>query len=83
MRIEKGKEGTNLSWQKEFPEEVTCICGGTARIAFVAQETDEKYSICALHDNKGAGEFWPHDYIAVAVYFCRSCFLAVTRWNQA
>lgn len=41
--------------------------------------------ICDMHENElsKGGPFWPHDCIAVAVYFCETCAAAVTLWNQA
>lgn len=83
MKIRKGKEGKHLTWQDEFPETAKCSCGGTARMAFTAREEDEEFYICNLYENDGKGGYWPHDAIAVAVYFCRECFKPITFWNQA
>ena len=82
MKMRKGEEGCKYTFQQEFPKEHPCVCGGTARIAFTVKEKDEEFPICNLRENK-AGEFWPHDAIAVAVYFCKECAKAVTLWNQA
>ena len=84
MDVLKGEKGLDHSWQDSFPKKTKCGCGSIARIAFVAQEIGEEDSwICDLHDNEGRGGFWPHDAIAVAVYFCKECFEPVTLWNQA
>lgn len=79
-----GTKGLNLTFQQDFPKETKCSCGKMARIAFVtAEESGEKEYVCNIHENKGKGGFWPHDAIAVAVYFCPECFSAVVLWNQA
>ena len=83
MKIEKGTKGLDLTYQDPFPEKTECSCGKNARIAFVAQEDNEDEYISNLHKNEGKGNCWPHDAIAVAVYFCPECFKAVTLWNQA
>lgn len=84
MIVEKGTKGLDLTWQLSFTEETKCSCGKMARIAFVAkEEAEEERYISTLHENKGRGGFWPHDAVAVAVYFCPECFTAVTLWNQA
>lgn len=86
MKIVKGEKGTVFSWQDEFPKTSPCgDCDGEARLAFVAQEEggeDDGVRVCAYHENK-PDEFWPHDAIAVAVYFCKKCHKAITLWNQA
>ncbi len=85
MEIVKGKEGLNNSWQKEFPSEAICVCGGEARIAFVACEEPGQpvgSYVCDLHENKGKGGFWPHDAIAVAIYLCKECLKPAAIFNQ-
>ena len=84
MEILKGEKGLELTWQDSFPKETECTCGGVARVAFVAQENSEEGEyISHLHHNIPREEFWPHDAISVAVYFCKKCFKPVTLWNQA
>lgn len=92
MEIGIGKKGLELTFQASFPEEVLCkACSDAtvpktvmARIAFVAaEESGEEEYVCKLHQNEGNGSFWPHDAIAVAIYFCPECRVAVTLWNQA
>ena len=74
----------DLTHQDPFPEKAECVCGKMARIAFVAaEEMGEDEYISKIHLNEGKGGYWPHDTIAVAVYFCPECFKAVTLWNQA
>jgi hypothetical protein len=64
------------------------MCDGEARIAFVAHEglsddDREPPFVCNLHENKfKEGEAWPHDCIAVAVYFCKKCLSPVAWFNQ-
>ena len=89
MKVYLGETGLKKTWQQEFKPTAKCKCGGTARIAFVAFErghergVEQQYVYC-LHDNKGKkGGYWPHDVIAIAVYFCPKCFKVVTDWNQA
>lgn len=86
MDIKKGTKGLDMTFQEDFPKKTQCCCGREAWIAFVAAEeggAKESEYICNLYENKGRGGFWPHDCIAVAVYFCTNCFKAVTLWNQA
>ena len=88
MKVKLGREGLNLTWQRNFPEEVSCVhCKGVSRIGFVAfEDTEEGVSeprICSLHDNEGQGGFWPHDCCAIAVYFCKECILPTAIFNQA
>ena len=88
-----GKDGLNKTWQTEFPEITKCCrCGAEARIGFVAYEgIDDDDSpiyprnhvqyVVDLHKNEGPG--WPHDCIAVAIYFCRECLEPTALYNQA
>jgi len=86
-----GPEGLKMSWQTKFPKTVKCEkCGKSCRHAMTVQEiAAEKGSlstddfVAAKHRNEGKGGWWPHDVIAVAVYFCRDCFHAQVEWNQA
>lgn len=83
MDIGIGEKGLDLTFQQSFPKETICTCSGTARIAMVvAEEQGQDEYICSLHDNDGKGGYWPHDAVAIAVYFCKDCFKAVTLWNQ-
>lgn len=66
------------------------VCTGTSRLAFVVAESlgnqdSTEHFVRDLHSNKLAtgGPFWPHDCVAVAIYFCEECAQAVTVWNQA
>jgi len=95
MKITLGKEGLNKTWQKNFPETTKCCyCDGESRIGFVAHEAMDKDDkaifprnfnqfVCNLHENKGKGEFWLHDCVAVAVYFCKECLKPTALYNQA
>lgn len=84
--ITLGKKGLEHSWQKPFEEEIECDhCGAPARIAFVFQEHQgEDEYVCDLHINKlgDGGDFWPHDAVAVANYFCTKCGEVSARYNQ-
>ena len=94
MIVSRGKAGIDCSWQEPFPETTPCThyrCENLneARLAFVAHEGFHDnplgLSISHLHHNELAdgGPFWPHDYIAVAVYFCTKCAKITAIWNQA
>lgn len=86
MEVTLGAAGTVQSWQEDFKPTVTCdCCGGTARLAFVAYELgNDDQNVCDLYDNDCADDkFWPHDCIAVAVYFCGKCCKPCVDWNQA
>lgn len=78
-----GEKGLTFSHQQDFPKTATCICGGEGRIAFVAKELsgEEKY-VCDLLKNEVPGGLWPHDAIAVAVYFCKKCLKPIAIFNQ-
>jgi len=92
-----GKTGLEKSWQLPFEENVLCVhCGSNSRIAFVCFEDNHvpqaevdvgQPFVCNLYPNRLAegGAFWPHDAIAVAVYFCEKlCAGGVTAvYNQA
>lgn len=74
-----------MSWQKDFPEITICDdCDSEARLAFVAHEMEpeDEPHICSLYSNE-PNSFWPHDSIAVAVYFCKRCGKCVAEYNQA
>jgi hypothetical protein len=85
-----GTDGLNYTWQKPFEEEVECkYCGGTARIAFVVFESQQKTFndnenfVCNLHKNDPEGKgYWLHDCCAVAVYFCKQCLEPTAKYNQ-
>jgi len=94
MKVTTGKDGLSKTWQAEFPETTECCrCKGEARIGFVAHEgmeTDDKavwprnhvQFVTDLHKNEGKGGLWPHDCVAVAVYFCRECLETTALYNQ-
>ena len=88
MKITFGEKGLTKSWQAEFkPETKCCRCGGTARIGFVAHEDrDENIPfekrLCGMYENKGKGNYWLHDCVAVAVYFCKDCLETTALYNQ-
>jgi len=86
MKVTLGKAGLTKTWQDEFPETTKCCwCKGEARIGFVAHEGDKgdkQKPLCTLHKNEGKGGYWPHDGVAVAVYFCRECLEATALYNQ-
>ena len=86
MLVCKLINGLELSHQDLFLEKTECCkCGKVSRFAFVAYEVihEDRY-ISSIHEN-GNPSFWPHDAIAVAVYFCTDvkCATATTLWNQA
>ena len=83
MNVRIGNKGVNFSHQEPFLPIKECSCGGEARMAFVAHEVRaEDFYICDLHENK-LGEMWPHDAIALAVYFCKKCLKPTVDFNQA
>lgn len=94
MKVSLGKDSTEKTWQRKFPDSTECCrCGGNAEIAFVAHEgqdkddkpiypRDFKQFVCDFHKNEGKGKLWPHDCIAVAVYFCRDCLETTALYNQ-
>ena len=88
MKVTLGKDGLTKTWQAEFPETTECCrCQGEARIGFVAHEgmnddDRETEHVCGMHQNDGKGGYWPHDCIAVAVYFCRECLETTALYNQ-
>ncbi len=89
MEVTLGKKGLCESWQAEFPEETECCrCGKQARIGFVAHEgmADDDQNgpwVYGLHDNEGkGGGYWPHDFCAVAVYWCKECLETTALYNQ-
>ncbi len=84
METKIGKPAKDLTWQSEFPVTLKCDCGGKAELAFAAKEEvgqPEEY-VAGLYKNGNDG-FWPHDAIAMALYFCRNCFKPIIRWNQS
>lgn len=86
MKVELGKEGLTKTFQKKFPEEITCVhCSRTARIGFVAHETDEMEGdsyVCQINKQGKDGKLWLHDLCAVAVYFCEKCLKPTALYNQ-
>ncbi len=84
-----GTSGLEKSWQQSFPKKTKCCkCKSNARIAFVTHEgfddKNDKKLICQMHRNEfNKGPFWPHDAIAVAVYFCEKCSESTSLYNQA
>jgi hypothetical protein len=81
-----GETGLKETFQEDFEPRTECAyCGAQARIAFVVAEGKEKEYICHLYDNKHGegGEFWPHDCVSVAIYFCTKCAKATAEYNQA
>ena len=80
----------NLSWQEEFPKTVKCVqknCKGECRLGFIAYEagrkgTKEKF-LCEIYENMKDNKLWPHDCVAVAVYFCEKCLEVTALYNQA
>ena len=86
MKVEIGEKGLENSWQAPFPKDTECDkCGNNARIAFVAQEEDEKEYVSSLHENNGGdgGKYWLHDAASFAIYLCEDCLEPTTKYNQA
>ena len=87
MKIYKGTNGLNESWQQPFYANIKCKkCGANARIMFVAIENERPDTdgfICDLHENMKDNKFWMHDACAVAVYLCEACFECNAEINQA
>ena len=82
MKVTIGNEGAVNTYQDDFRTTIHCECGSEAQMAFVAIEETEDVYVSGLHKN-GQDDFWPHDAIAVAVYFCRKCAKPLVRYNQA
>jgi hypothetical protein len=86
MKVSFGDDAVVKTWQDDFPLQVKCVkCGDPdSRIAFVAHEFEatRKFAVCQLHESM-PGALWPHDAIAVAVYFCPTCLEVTAKWNQA
>lgn len=88
MQVTIGSKGLKKSHQDEFPPTTSCCrCAGIARIAFVAhegfgQQPPYEKTVAALHNNRGKGEYWMHDYCSVAVYFCKDCLEPTAIANQ-
>jgi len=82
MRVIKGKEGCQHSWQDEFNTTISCGCGSVGHIAFVAIEEEESDGYISQNCPKDA-KLWPHDAIAVAVYICKNCMKTISVMNQA
>ena len=79
MEVTIGSDGLTKTWQREFPEEVSCIhCEALSGVL-----TTEEERVCSLHENKGKGGYWLHDCCAVAVYFCKECLQPTALSNQA
>ncbi len=92
MDVTIGERGLDKTWQKSFPVDTECCrCGGPSRIAFVAHEGidesvgEDEEAVWKIHLNKGGdgGAYWPHDRVAVAVYFCEDCLEPTALYNQA
>ena len=80
-------KATEETWQAPFEQNTECChCGENARLALVFREdqADKKY-ISDIHDNTIAkgGKFWPHDAVAIAIYFCEKCYEPTAEYNQA
>lgn len=87
MKVLLGKGAREATHQQPFDEEVNCCrpgCESMARIAFVCFEDDSDDTlVCDLHKNDLAGEgMWPHDAVAVAIYFCKTCLTPRAIFNQ-
>jgi len=87
MKVFLGETGLDRTWQDDFPKETSCVhCKEGARIAFVCFEENSPRGgyVCDLHKNDVRGEgYWPHDAVAVAIYFCRKCYQSTSLYNQA
>lgn len=93
MKVELGKEGLTKTWQKDFPEETTCVhCSGNSRIGFVAHEVGDEGKdsdaslppayVCQINEQGKDDKLWLHDLCAVAVYFCEKCLFPTALYNQ-
>ncbi len=75
-----GKKGLAKSYQANFPPETKCCrCGGKSTFAFTVMENSEPYT-CDQEHPEG---LWPHDAVAVAIYFCSECLETTALYNQA
>ena len=88
--ITLGEAGTEKSWQAAFPAHTKCQHCGSDRCFLIVNYYEghgSKEFLCKMHHNDASdphGEgYWPHDAVAIAVYFCRDCAECSTLWNQA
>ncbi len=80
--------GVNKTWQELWPPKIKCIhCDNWSYLFLVTMDKSyAKNDRCCLHvrpcnvPNEG---IWPHDFLAIANYFCPSCGKFTTDWNQA
>ncbi len=73
-----------FSHQGDFANTMSCDCGGTAPLAFVAYEDGKKEGkdcVCGQYIVSD-DTVWPHDCIAVAVYICTKCMKPIANMNQ-
>ena len=82
MKVIKGEEGCQESWQANFPTVISCDCEGIAHIDFVARETIGEKDEYICNNRPDNAHLWPHDAIAVAVYICGSCMKTTSMMNQ-
>jgi len=83
-----GRSADVYSWQGPFaPEEKCHKCGKTTRLALVVKEQCGSKTLVYVSNLYGnePDAFWPHDAVAVAIYFCIdvACAKATAIWNQA
>jgi len=90
MLVSVGEGCEKSTYQEPFETECKCVhCGGVARLGFVAYESnkegidDKSVPLYKLRENGGKGDYWLHDFCAVAVYFCRECLKPTADYNQA
>jgi hypothetical protein len=60
------------------------VVGTTSESVGIPSESSGKPFVCDLHKNNldDKGDFWVHDCVAVAVYFCTKCGETTAIMNQ-
>lgn len=87
MKTYIGEKGLDQTWQWRHSETTKCkYCGKVARIGFVVMEDERDEDGDCVADlfpvTTDPGNYWPHDFISVAIYFCPVCGEITAIWNQ-
>ena len=74
---ERGKE---ITYQQAFL--LKSSCSKCERDTHLMMLIDDDESLIAGQNPPTKKGIWPHDAMAIALYFCCSCGVITARWNQ-
>ena len=85
LKVYLGRGKHTITEQVDWPETIKCPkCKDEADLLMVVHDPRGVVSdMSPYRDPKTGSPIWPHDSMAIALYWCGKCGEIEARWNQA